>query len=226
MIEPNDVLERLWRERGIAILRTDDGSTAVAAMEAAVRGGFRVVEFTLAVPGVYELIAEFARKPELTVVAGTVLTPLQAQHAASAGARVLVSPVLDEAVIAQARELGVVIMPGTHTPTEMVRAHRAGAQLQKLFPAPGTGPSYVQSCLAPLEFLRIVPTNGVDLGNVRAWLQAGSFAVGCAATLFRPDDLADRRFTDIEARAKAMIEAMREVKRDPSPAKHNDPFDG
>ena len=97
------------------------------------------------------------------------------------------------------------MMPGTHTPTEMLRAHRAGAPLQKLFPAPGIGPAYVKACLGPMPFLRIVPTSGVDESNSAAYLAAGAFAIGYVAPLFDADDIAAGRFDRIEQRGRALL---------------------
>ncbi|HWM87850.1 MAG TPA: keto-deoxy-phosphogluconate aldolase [Kofleriaceae bacterium] len=213
----SDVILTLWRERATAILRTDDQRRAAQAMEAAVRGGFRVLEFTLTIPGALELIADFSRRPGLSVGAGTVLTVAQARAALDAGARFLVSPVVDEQVIAAAREGGAEAMPGTHTPTEMLRAHRAGAAFCKLFPAPAGGPAYVQSVLAPLPFLRIVPTNGVDAGNAAAYLEAGSFAIGMVKSLFDPADMKEGRFERVEERARAIRNAVQGVVRPDSP---------
>jgi 2-dehydro-3-deoxyphosphogluconate aldolase/(4S)-4-hydroxy-2-oxoglutarate aldolase len=170
------------------------------------------------------LIEEFARRPGLIVGAGTVLTPDQAQAAALAGARFLVSPIVDEAVIGRARELGVAAMPGTHTPTEMVQAHRAGAPLVKLFPAPGGGHAYLRSVLAPLPFLRIVPTNGVDEHNAADWLRAGAWGVGFVASLFDPGDLAERRYDRIRDRAGRIKAAIGALDRDESPRRLPDPF--
>ncbi len=145
------------------------------------------------------------------VGAGTVLTSDDARLAVEAGARFLVSPVGDEAVIDAATALGVAMMPGTHTPTEMLRAHRAGAQLQKLFPAPGIGAPYVKACLGPMPFLRIVPTSGVNESNASTYLQAGAFAVGFVGPLFDPDDVAAGRFDRIEHRARTLLEAVQGI---------------
>lgn len=201
----------LGRERASAILRTDDQRRAAAAMGAALRGGFQVVEFTLTIPGAFELISDFARRSGVVVGAGTVLEVAQARAAVAAGARFLVSPVVDEAVIAAAHALGVVVIPGCHTPTEMLRAHRAGAQLIKLFPAPAGGPAWLRSVLGPLPFLKVVPTNGVDADNVGDWLAAGAYAAGFVASLFAPDDLAHDRFDAIEARARNILARVREA---------------
>jgi Entner-Doudoroff aldolase len=222
----SDFLLTLWRERATAILRTDDQRRAAAAMDAALQGGFRVVEFTLTTPGALELIAEFSRRPGVIAGAGTVLTRAQAKAAIGAGARFLVSPVMDVDVIAAAVEGGAAAMPGCHTPTEMLTAHRAGAELVKLFPAPAGGPAYVRSVLAPLPFLRIVPTNGVQLDNAAAYLEAGSFAVGMVASLFDPDDLATGRYDSIAERARTIKQAVERLSRPEKPPAAADPTRG
>lgn len=205
---PESFVELLGREGASAILRTDSQERAALAMEAAIRGGFRIIEFTLTIPGVYELVKDFSRREGLVVGTGTVMDAVDAQKSVEAGARFLVSPVMDEAVISYARELGVASMPGTHTPTEMLRAHRAGAQLCKLFPAPAGGPGWVKSVLGPMPFLKIVPTNGVDETNIGQWLAAGAFALGFVNPLFDPEDIAAGRWEAIEARAGRMIAAV------------------
>mgnify|MGYP002623485928 CR=1 FL=1 len=205
-------LEILARERASAILRTGDEAVARRAMRAAVEGGFRVIEFTLTTPGALKLIAEFAAEPNLVVGAGTVLTVEQAEQAVEAGARFLVSPVVDEAVIIRAASLGAAAMPGCATPTEMLRAHNGGAALQKLFPEPGTGPAWVKQTLGPLPFLRIVPTSGVTLENAAAYLAAGAFAIGFVNSLFDPADLAAARFEAVRERAAAMCAAVKGAK--------------
>ena len=220
----NDFIEQLWRARATAILRCADQRLAADAMAAAVRGGFQVVEFTLTVPGAFELIQDFAARPGLVVGAGTVLTREQARRAVAAGARFLVSPVTDEEVIREATALGVASMPGTHTASEMWRAHQAGAPLVKLFPAPAGGPSYLRSLLGPMPFLRVVPTNGVDPDNARAWLDAGAFAVGLVASLFRPDDLAAGRLDRIEERARAACASIAGATRAASPPTFSEPL--
>jgi len=208
-MKPERFVPLLREARASAILRTDSRAAAAAAMEAAVRGGFKVVEFTLTIPGAFDLIEEFARRPDLVVGAGTVLTEEEARTAVRRGARFLVSPVMDPKVIAAATALGVASIPGCHTPTEMLAAHRAGAPLQKLFPAPGTGPAYVRACLGPLPFLRLVPTQGVDAGNARDWIDAGAWAVGFTHALFDATDIKAERFDRIEDRARTLLAAVR-----------------
>lgn len=210
-MKPEAFVAFLARERATAIIRADDQDRAAAAMEAAVRGGFRIIEFTLTVPGVYELVSEFSGREGLVVGTGTVMDEVEARHSVAAGARFLVSPVVDETVISIASELGVASMPGCATPTEMLRAHRAGAELCKLFPAPAGGPVWLRSVRGPMPYLKIVPTNGVDEHNAGAWIEAGAFAVGFVATLFEPVDIAAGNWDAIEARARRCLAAVREA---------------
>lgn len=204
-MSPADFVETLRKERGSAILRTKETAVAREAMKAAIGSGFKIIEFTLTIPGVYDLISEFAADSGLTVGAGTILTAEEAHRAVNAGAKFLVSPVLDEEVIATANSLNVAMMPGCSTPTEMLRAHRLGAPLQKLFPAPGTGADWVRHTMGPLPMLKIVPTSGVTLQNAEAYLDAGAWAVGFTASLFSLDVLAKRNYSEIEMRAKDMV---------------------
>jgi Entner-Doudoroff aldolase len=203
-------LNNLREARAIAILRANDNAIAREALAASVRGGFRVLEVTLSTPGAVEIIADVARDDKLIVGAGTVLTVEQARAAVHAGARFLVSPVMDPDVIAEAGRLGVVAIPGCATATEMWNAHRAGAPLQKLFPAPAGGPTWLRAVLAPMPFLRVIPTNGVEAENAAEWLAAGAFAVGCVRSLFPPEELAARAWDSIERRARALLSAVRD----------------
>jgi 2-dehydro-3-deoxyphosphogluconate aldolase/(4S)-4-hydroxy-2-oxoglutarate aldolase len=91
----------------------------------------------------------------------------------------------------------------------MWRAHRAGAPLQKLFPAPGAGPAFVRACLGPMPFLRIVPTNGVDETNAAQWLAAGAFAVGFTTSLFDAAEVREGRYDRVEARGRALLAAVK-----------------
>lgn len=204
---PDSFVELFGREKASAILRCNSQEKAALAMEAAIRGGFRIIEFTLTIPGVYDLVQDFSRREGLVVGTGTVMDEAEAQKSVEAGACFLVSPVVDDVVISAARELGVASMPGTHTPTEMLRAHRAGAQLCKLFPAPAGGPAWVRSVLGPMPYLRIVPTNGVDEHNAGEWIAAGVFAMGFVAPLFVAQDIEAGRWDAIEARAQKCLTA-------------------
>ncbi|MCA9196928.1 MAG: bifunctional 4-hydroxy-2-oxoglutarate aldolase/2-dehydro-3-deoxy-phosphogluconate aldolase [Planctomycetales bacterium] len=201
-------LEQLERNRASAILRTNDTAKARHAMDAAVRAGFQIIEFTLSIPQAVDLIHEY-RQRNLLVGAGTVLTVQQADEVMDAGACFVVSPVVDLAVIQRCVERNIPCMPGCSTPTEMLLAYEHGATLQKLFPESPAGPTWVKQTLGPLPFLRIVPTSGVTLANAAAYLQAGAFAVGFVNSLFDPADIAADNYDAIYDRAVAMLDAVR-----------------
>jgi Entner-Doudoroff aldolase len=208
-LTPQAFVAHFGQLRASAILRTPLADAAGPAMEAAVRGGFAILEFTLTTPGALDLIRGFSRREGLTVGAGTVLTPDDAAAAVEAGAGFIVSPVVDDEVIEAAGQLNVAMMPGCATPTEMLKAHRLGAPLQKLFPQ--QDPVWVRQTLGPLPFLRIVPTSGVHLNNCAAYFKAGAFAVGFVNTLFDGNDLANGEFNRIEERARKMLEEVRKA---------------
>jgi 2-dehydro-3-deoxyphosphogluconate aldolase/(4S)-4-hydroxy-2-oxoglutarate aldolase len=218
---PAAFVQALGRHRTSAIVRTDDMQTAALAMDAAVRGGVRIVEFTLTTPGALELVSEFTHKsvPEIDgiarpiVGAGTVLRTVEVERAAAAGASFVVSPVLDTEIVRAAIDADIAVLPGVHTPSEMLAAWRAGAPLLKLFPAPAGGPQYLRSTLAPMPWLRIVPTNGVDLDNAAEWLEAGAFAIGLVGDVFRADWMATRNVAAIEERTQAIRDRIAAVPR-------------
>jgi 2-dehydro-3-deoxyphosphogluconate aldolase / (4S)-4-hydroxy-2-oxoglutarate aldolase len=213
-MKTDDFLDVLWQERSTAVLRTNDPVAAKKAMEAAVLGGFRIIEFTLTIPGAMDLIKDFSWHSDLIVGAGSVLSIENAREAVSRGAKFLVSPVADPEVIAVARELEVPVIAGTFTPTEMLNAYRWGAPLQKLFPEPPGGPKYVKACLGPMPFLRLVPSHsGVDATNVLAYLEAGAYAVAFVTTLFDPQDILQQKFDRIEERARSLRQLTHSFQR-------------
>lgn len=203
------ILATIQQVRVSAIIRTQDQNLAFEAMTAAVSGGFVMIEFTLTTPGALELIAQFSQQANLLVGAGTVMTTEQARLAVSAGARFLVSPITDRAIIAEASKLNVPSIPGASTPTEMETAHRLGADLIKVFPAPAGGVSFIQAILGPLPHLKLFPTAGVTPDNFRDFLRAGCAGVGFVRSLFEPADLEQRDFEAIRKRAALIIQDLK-----------------
>ena len=204
-----ETLDIFARERCSAILRTGHASAVQPALQAAVDGGFQIIECTLSTPGALDAIRAFAGKGNLLVGAGTVLTTEEAEASLDAGAKFIVSPVMDPEVITWCVDRDVVVVPGTSTPTEMLTAHRAGAPIVKYFPGPPDGPTTVRTILGPMPFLRILPTSGVTLQNAAAYLEAGAFGLGFVNCLFEPDDIANERFDEIRGRASKMVAAAK-----------------
>ena len=204
----NQTLAAIERFRCSAILRTQLPHAVLPALQAAVDGGFRVIECTLNTPGALDAIARFAARDELVVGAGTVLSIEDARRAVDAGASFIVSPVFDPAVVHWCRDHDIVSIPGTSTPTEMWNAHREGADILKIFPGPNGGPDWVRAVRGPLPDLRIFPTAGVTEANAADFLAAGAFGVGFVQCLFEPGDLAAGSYKRIEERAARMVQAV------------------
>ena len=182
MSEIDGVTAAIVRSGVVAVLRasTVDGFAAVA--DVLVEAGITAIEVTLTSRGAVDALAGLRRRlpPAAVVGAGTVLTADQAKASVDAGAAFLVSPVLDLDLLHGAR---VPFYPGGLTPTEMLRAHRAGAPLVKLFPAATVGPRYVKDLHGPLPDVRIMPTGGIDVADVETWLRNGAAAVGLGGPL-------------------------------------------
>jgi 2-dehydro-3-deoxyphosphogluconate aldolase/(4S)-4-hydroxy-2-oxoglutarate aldolase len=169
----------------IAIVRLDDLEQAVEISRALLAGGITAQEFTMTNPDALEALAEVQRElpRELLVGAGTVLDAGMAQSALAAGAEFLVTPAFLPDVIMVGRRAGVPVVSGAFTPTEILGAWRAGADLVKVFPSGGVGPAYIKDILGPLPTIPLVPTGGVNLKNCAAFLAAGAYTVAIGSSL-------------------------------------------
>ena len=200
--------ERLLDAGLVPILRLHDAEVALAAGQAMAEAGLRAVEVTATVPGASEVIAKLAASldgSEVLLGAGTVLTPAQAEEFVEAGARFLVSPVLDPAVIEAAKRLGVPHVPAGFTPTELLAAHRAGAPLVKLFPASVVGPAYLSALRGPLPEIRIICTGGVVPESALEFIRAGAAAVGLGGKL------CPQRMDEVEGASRAAADLLRRI---------------
>lgn len=204
----NEVYDLLAQDRVLAIVRYRDGSHTLDALRALATGGVRLAEVTATTPGWLDAIGAAADEG-LVVGGGTVTTPAQVRDVAAAGGRFVVSPGLDTEVVAAALEAGLEPLPGVFTGTEVLAATRAGARLLKLFPASTLGPEYLAQLRAPFDTAAFVPTGGVTLGDIGAWLGAGAFAVAVGAHLVGrnapadPSEVRDLTLRAGQARAAA-----------------------
>ena len=181
------VVDAIRAERVVAVLRrAAEPDRTVAALRA---GGIRIVEITLDSSGALDTIRRLRLDPELVVLAGTVRTPAEAEQAAAAGAQACIAPVLVEDVIERCKSLGLPVIPGALTPSEIEAAWQLGAQMVKLFPASLGGPDYVRDVVAPLANVPLLVTGGVDITNAAAFLRAGAAAVGVGSALLAAPDV-------------------------------------
>jgi 2-dehydro-3-deoxyphosphogluconate aldolase/(4S)-4-hydroxy-2-oxoglutarate aldolase len=173
-MDRDELLGELHRTRLVAVIRSKTAEEALAIAAAAADAGVQFVEITFSVPGAPKLIEALAKRPELHVGAGTVLSRDQAQEAIAAGAQFVVAPSLELELVPICHEAGIPCFPGAATPTEIVSAARAGADLVKIFPADCLGGAYfIRQMSGPFPEIRFMVSGGVNSDNVKEYVQAG-----------------------------------------------------
>ena len=186
-MDRHQILQRVRALGVVPVVRASSGQEALQLVDALRQGGIDVIELTMTVPGAVEIIRELAKAGGAIVGAGTVLDAETARACILAGAQFVVSPATDEATIALCRTYGVPIMAGALTPTEVVRAWRAGSDMVKIFPCGAVGgASYLRALKAPLPQIELIPTGGVSLDTAADFIKAGASAVGAGADLVDP----------------------------------------
>lgn len=199
----------------MAVIRVDSAELAESAARLLAEAGVRLLEITLTVPDAFEVIARLGTDQELaergaSVGAGTVLSGAQAEDALLAGARFLVSPILVPEMIEVARARDVLTMPGTMTPTEIVRAADLGADYIKVFPIQSLGgPSYIANVRRAIAHLPLVPTGNIELAEIAAYDKAGAAGYGIGAPLVRADLIGRGDSRAVVENAKRFLEATR-----------------
>jgi 2-dehydro-3-deoxyphosphogluconate aldolase/(4S)-4-hydroxy-2-oxoglutarate aldolase len=202
------LLDMLVRDRVLCIVRANQVADPAGLAGALAGAGIGLVELTFTIPGVLDVIEAAADAPGCLVGAGTVLTTGHARDAVAAGARFLVTPDLRPDVADVARALGVPLIMGALTPTEVSRAVEYGATAVKVFPARIGGPSYLRDLRGPFPDARLIPTGGVSVANARAFLEAGALAVGAGTDVVRPDLVERGEHAAIAERAKAFVQSL------------------
>jgi 2-dehydro-3-deoxyphosphogluconate aldolase/(4S)-4-hydroxy-2-oxoglutarate aldolase len=195
----------------VAVIRAQSAEQLQDIAKALVEGGVIGIEVTMTTPkaikGIEKLVDTMGDK--CVVGVGTILEPATCADAIHAGAEFVVSPVLNPAVIEVTRKLGKISVPGAYTPTEILTAWSAGADVVKVFPATTLGPTYLKDLLAPMPFLKLTPTGGVDLKTAADWIKAGAVMVGAGSSLVSKDALAKGDWAGISATAKQFVEIVK-----------------
>jgi 2-dehydro-3-deoxyphosphogluconate aldolase / (4S)-4-hydroxy-2-oxoglutarate aldolase len=199
MAETATALDRIRAERIVAVLRRVPDVDSV--VETLLGGGIGIVEVTLDSDDALAAIERLRARTDLTVLAGTVRTPEEAEAAAAAGAEACVAPSLVPEMVEHCRALGLPAIPGALTPSELEAARALGAEVVKLFPGSLVGPGYVREVLAPLAGMQLLVTGGVDRSNAREFIDAGAVAVGVGSALTTA--------AGVEAEARRLVAAVR-----------------
>jgi len=213
-----DTVRRIEECGVVAVIRLQDGSRLRAVVDALAEGGITALEVTMTVPRAIELIGEIAPAlPEgFLVGAGTVVDPDTARAAVQAGARFIVGPIFRPLVIEASHAAGAAAMPGCFSPTEILSAWDAGADVVKVFPATALGPGYFKDLRGPLPHVKLMPTGGVSLENAGDWIRAGAVAIGVGGALVDPRLVVAGDYNAITERAKRFIERVRNARETPA----------
>ena len=204
-----EIISRLVKPGIIAVVRAQKAEQVPPLCEALLAGGVLAIEITMTTPNALAAIRDArARFGERALIGvGTVLDAKTCQAAIDAGAEFVVTPICRIELVKLAQAADRPIMLGAYTPTEAQLAHEAGADFVKIFPADTLGPGFIKSLRAPLPHLKIVPTGGVDVGNVAEFLKAGCAALGVGSSLVSTKILADADWPELTRRAKEFVKA-------------------
>lgn len=198
----------------VAVVRSESPEQLARVVAALADGGVTAAEITFTVPDAVSVIRQVRRElgDRIVLGAGTVLDPETARAALLAGAEYLVSPVVNLDVIRLARRYDKVVMPGAFTPTEVLAAWEAGADVVKVFPADVGGPNYLKALKGPLPQVRLMPTGGVDLNTAEAFLKAGACCLGVGSQLVEPKAVKEGNFDRLRDLASQYVAVVKRVR--------------
>jgi 2-dehydro-3-deoxyphosphogluconate aldolase/(4S)-4-hydroxy-2-oxoglutarate aldolase len=207
-------LRRVLDSGIVAVVRAHDSHHLVEVARALADGGVHVVEITMSVPNAIDVIRHVDQElgDRLLLGAGTVLDAETARAVILAGAEFIVAPTLNLDVIRLCRRYDKLVMPGAFTPTEILTAWEAGADIVKVFPADAVGPAFFKAMRGPLPQIRLMPTGGVDLTTAADFLKAGACCLGIGGQLVEPKAVAERNFDRIRDLARQYVAIVQQHK--------------
>ena len=185
-------IDTILDARMVAIIRLHDLSNAILIVESLIHGGIRAVEFTLTNSSAPAIVQKM-RKENASIASGNAVVGIgsirsleEAKLAIDSGAQFIVSPFTSVPIIDYCKQNKIAVCSGAYTPTEIAMSWDAGADIVKVFPARSLGASYMRDVLAPMPYLKLMPTGGVDLNNIATYFDAGAVAVGIGSQLLDP----------------------------------------
>ncbi|MGH2332458.1 bifunctional 4-hydroxy-2-oxoglutarate aldolase/2-dehydro-3-deoxy-phosphogluconate aldolase [Thermoanaerobacter mathranii] len=208
------IIQQIAENAVVAVIRAESKEEAKKVVEAIKKGGIKIIEITMTVPGAVDIIKELSdvyNDDDVIIGAGTVFDPETARACILAGAKFIVSPSLNIETIKLCNRYRIPVMPGIMTVTEAIQALEYGVEILKLFPGNSFGPSIVSAFKGPLPQANFMPTGGVNLDNVKDWIKAGAIAVGIGSDLTKGARLWD--FKLIEETASKFVEEVKKAKK-------------
>lgn len=209
-----DPLRRVLQTGIVAIIRAPSGELLADVAEALLAGGIDVMEVTFTIPGAIRVLEQVSSRlgDRVLLGAGTVLDTETARAAILSGAEFIVSPSTNIEVIGVCKRYSKLSMPGAFTPTEVIAAWQAGADIVKIFPSDVHGPKYLKALRGPYPQVRMMPTGGVTLETAADFLKAGACALGVGGSLVEARALADRDLARIETMSRKFVDAVRQAR--------------
>ena len=209
-----EIIDRIVNPGIVAIIRADSSEQLMGAAEALYEGGVTGMEVTMTTPNALQVINDVAKRfgKKVLIGVGTVLDTETCRAAILAGSQFVVTPVTRPEVITLCNRYGIPIAAGAYTPTEALTAYEAGADFVKIFPADQLGPQYIKNILAPLPQLQIIPTGGVTVATVDAFIKAGCVALGAGSSLVSKDILKNQDWKKLTETAAAFVEAIKKAR--------------
>ncbi len=206
-----DVLEKIKELGLLAVIRGPSPELTVKMVEALVAGGVLGIEITYSTPNAEEVVRTLSAKfgDSIVLGMGTLTSPEQAISAKAAGASYLVSPICEENLIRAMVASGLATMAGVLTPTELFQAYKLGADVMKIFPGSLGGPAYIKALKGPFPYIPMMPTGGVNAGNVAEWFATGVVAVGAGSELCPPQLAKEGKFDEISKRAAEFVQVVK-----------------
>ena len=207
--------ETILKARMVAILRLDDLSTAIPMADALFNAGIKALEFTLTnsnTPAVVRRMRDESHAiltGNAVIGIGSVRSLEEVKLAIDSGAQFVVSPITSVPIIDYCKQNNIVVCPGAYTPTEIATSWDAGADIVKVFPARNLGANYIRDVLAPMPYLKLMPTGGIDLSNIASYFAAGAVAVGIGSQLLDPAAVRNQDWGRIQQTAAQYVQACR-----------------
>jgi 2-dehydro-3-deoxyphosphogluconate aldolase/(4S)-4-hydroxy-2-oxoglutarate aldolase len=210
-----EIIKSLIDCGAIAVIRLADPDKLIKIAQSIYEGGVTGIEITMTVPDAINVIKKAAAElgSYMNIGVGSVLDAVTAQKAIDAGAKYVVSPVFKKEIIEAAHRNNVPVMPGAFTPTEIQTAYEAGADIIKIFPADVVGIAFFKGVLAPMPYLKLMPTGGVSLANAGEWLKAGACAVGVGSALLDKKAISSGNYQVLTDNAKILMESIKKAKQ-------------
>lgn len=206
--------DKLFKSGIIAVIRNLNPIETMYTIESLVKGGITGIEITANSESAFELIKEGSKQfgSEAVIGAGTVLDDITARKAIEYGADFIFSPSLDKKTVQVSKRYGKIAIPGTMTPTEIIKSYEYGADAVKVFPSSVLGPQFIKDIKAPLDHISVVPTGGINLKNAAEYIKAGALAVGVGSSLTNKQMILEKKWNELTDLAKEYVDTVQQAR--------------